>query len=599
MAATGYHRSAGLLLAFALAAGLALLQVLIGGRGLLFPLPGYALLAAAALLGVWIVGRSRTPADTFCLYATAVFCGYIGVRALFSPGYFARPDLLSAAGALVVYGLTTTVLTSSRARLAVVLTLLGVGLIHVMIGAIQFSQGNNFMLIPFLQRTDYYGERASGFYICPNHLAGLLEVLGIFGLALTCWGRLPLWSKLVIGYATGLCYAGLALTGSRGGYLSVLGSVLAFAIISLLILRAAYPRRWLKFGAFGATALLAVALFGAVLIYQSAFLSARAGNIADRNNMRMDLWSAAIQQWHLQPIVGTGAGTYRFYGREFRTEQMQNDPIDVHNDYLHLLCEYGLFGVAAFLVFFYAHSRQGWRCMQHQLRSAEHGHGLLSTRRALCIGALCSIAAYVVHSAFDFNLHVPANAMLLAFVFALVAHPSDSRRPEESKDPLGRYPQWATAGLAVILLVLCARYYPGEYYMERARTALRDEDAATSIMYANKALQYERHNPELYFYLGRALMASSRQVHDKDEHAKLADAAIEALKRAHTLEPLDGSYVLSLAFAYDEMARFEEAERMYAIARARDPRSQAVTELYQAHLESREKVAASGPAGAP
>ncbi|HEX8680493.1 MAG TPA: O-antigen ligase family protein [Chthoniobacterales bacterium] len=595
MVPTVVQRRPGLIVGLVFASGLALLQVLIGGRGLLFPLPGYALLCIAALLAVWMVGRSRTPADSFCLYATAIFCGYVGLRAIVSPGYFARADVLSVAGALVVYGITTTVLTSSKARLAAVLTLLGVALVHVLIGAVQFSRGDNFMLIPFLQRADY-GQRASGFYVCPNHLAGLLEVVGIFGIALTCWGRLPVWAKLLIGYVTGLCYAGLALTGSRGGYLSVLGSFVAFAIVSVIILRAAYPGRWLKFSAFGAGALVAVALFGTLLIQGSTFLSSRAGSIADRKNVRMDLWQASIHQWHLQPIFGTGAGTYRFYGRQFRTEQMQNDPVDVHNDYLHLLCEYGLFGVAAFLVFFSAHARQGWACVSRQMTSAQRGGGLLSNRRALCIGALAAIAAYVVHSGFDFNLHVPANAMLLAFVFGLIAHPTESHRPETSRDVLGHYPLWATAGVAAILLVLCVRFFPAEYYMERARAALRDEDPGASILYANKALQYDRRNPELYFYLGRALMASSRGVDAADDRVQRAEGAVDAFHRAHSLAPLDSGYALSLAFAYDELARFEDAERMYAVARARDPRSQAVSQLYQAHLESREK-SASGPAG--
>jgi tetratricopeptide (TPR) repeat protein len=203
----------------------------------------------------------------------------------------------------------------------------------------------------------------------------------------------------------------------------------------------------------------------------------------------------------------------------------------------------------------------------------------------------------VVHSAFDFNLHVPANAMLLAFVFALVAHPSDSRRTESVRDPLGIYPRWATAGIAALLLILCGRIFPGEYYMERARTALRDEDPGASILYAQKALQYDTRNPELYFYYGRALMASSREAGSTAERNGLAQAAVEAFQRAQSLAPLDSGYALSLAFAYDEIARFEDAERMYAIARSRDPRSEAVAQLYQAHLESREKVATGAPAG--
>jgi Flp pilus assembly protein TadD len=127
--------------------------------------------------------------------------------------------------------------------------------------------------------------------------------------------------------------------------------------------------------------------------------------------------------------------------------------------------------------------------------------------------------------------------------------------------------------------------------MERARTALRDEDPDASIVFANHALRYERRNPELYFYLGRALMASGNRNDQPQQRAGLREAGVEALQRAHTLEPLDGGFALSLAFAYDELGRFEDAERMFGIARTLDPRSQALAQLYQAHHESREKLA--------
>src|SRR5262249_59233087 len=101
--------------------------------------------------------------------------------------------------------------------------------------AVQFRYGDDFMLIPFLQRFEY-GRRASGFYVCPNHLAGLLEVLGVFGLSFVCWARWQIWAKLLMLYATSACYIGLILTASRGGYLSAVASVLVFVVFSLIVL---------------------------------------------------------------------------------------------------------------------------------------------------------------------------------------------------------------------------------------------------------------------------------------------------------------------------------------------------------------------------
>src|SRR5204862_6208669 len=131
---------------------------------------------------------------------------------------------------------TASGLMSVQGRMAFWAGLLVTCLSHVAVVAIQVLFVNNFMPIPFLQRFDY-GARASGFYVCPNHLAGLLEVVGILGLSITCWSRWPVWSKLLVGYATLVCYAGIVLTGSRGGLISVVASLLVFALLSVLILR--------------------------------------------------------------------------------------------------------------------------------------------------------------------------------------------------------------------------------------------------------------------------------------------------------------------------------------------------------------------------
>ena len=152
---------------------------------------------------------------------------------------------------------------------------------------------------------------------------------------------------------------GPRVTGSRGGYLSVAASLLVFGGISLFLLRAARPERWLKVGAVGAGGLAIVALAGG-----APDSSKRLSQTARRKHHRHKKYAARslagrAAQWELQPVFGTGSGTYRFYGRQFRTKQVQNDPIDVHNDYLHLLCEYGLLGLSDSAVFFRALAA-GW-----------------------------------------------------------------------------------------------------------------------------------------------------------------------------------------------------------------------------------------------
>src|SRR5439155_3983432 len=123
----------------------------------------------------------------------------------------------------------------------------------------------NFMLIPFLQRVDY-GQRASGLYVCPNHLAGLLEVLAVFALTIVCWSRWPIWAKLLTAYAVGVNYLGVALTGSRGGYLSTVASLLVFMALSLVLLRKAPSRVFWRVGGAGVVLVVLISVTAAFLI---------------------------------------------------------------------------------------------------------------------------------------------------------------------------------------------------------------------------------------------------------------------------------------------------------------------------------------------
>ena len=241
-------------------------------------------------------------------------------------------------------------------------------------------------------------------------------------------------------------------------------------------------------------------------------LSNSVARIATVDYGRVDMWRAAIEQWKLRPFVGTGGGTYQFYGRQFRTERMQVDPVDAHNDYLELLGDYGLIGALLFALFFFAHLRHGLRTFAY-LGPRRLAAGTLpcSNRLALNIGALGAIGAYVVHSAVDFNLHIPANALLLAFVFGIVANPDIELPADDSRFRFTPFLKFAFIAIALVLLVQCVRLFPGEYYADRARVTLEDENPSSAISYANEALKWEHRNPNIFFYLGRALEARRKR----------------------------------------------------------------------------------------
>ncbi len=567
------------------------IQALIGGTRLLFAFPAYGPLAILGVLSLSLVCAARPAPSQLCLWSAVIFFGYIAVRATFSPlPYLARFDIYSVLAGLVIYFFVSCTLTSARARMSILACLLAAALVHVFVGAIQFSDGDNFMPIPFLQRFDY-GRRASGFYVCPNHLAGLLEVLGVFGLSIMCWSRWPAWSKLLIAYATAVSYTGVILTGSRGGYLSVAASLLVFGILSLAILRSAGAKLLRRIGGAGLIVAAFASAVAAFLIYQSNSLSERTKNVLDDKNVRLALWPAAIEQWKLDPIIGTGSRTYLVYGRKFRAEDMQQDPVYPHNDYLQLLGEYGIVGAGTFLGFFGLHVVRGWLAARRLgSKRIAISNRLASNRMALNVGALCALAAYTVHSVLDFNLHIPANVLLLAFVFGIIANPGvmhEYTPPILAKSLI--FWRLVLFAIATLLGFQVWQLAPGEYFAERARTALRDNRFLSALDFALKGLKYEADNPILFYYLGRARVIGGDIQQNPEASASFYNAALPAFARAHELAPLDKTYALELAFTYDALKRFLEAEPLYGEARALDPRSTSTTRYYQAHLNQWKK----------
>ena len=194
------------------------------------------------------------------------------------------------------------------------------------------------------------------------------------------------------------------------------------------------------------------------------------------------------------------------------------------------MAEYGVVGALLMLVFVAVHAVGGFSSVKwiSDGMTLTHEHG--NTDVALQIGALSGIMALLVHSAVDFNLHIPGNALVCAFLFAILANPGvEKPGTPEVKKRFARGFRYAApvlgvgilgmgliqtiqlwrAGLPLTVrgawtLAMVLPRFPGEYYAEEARVALRDGDFQKAQEVAAAGIRYETKNPNLYFYLGEA-----------------------------------------------------------------------------------------------
>ncbi len=578
-------------LAALLAVSIILIQCLIGGTRLVFSLPAYGLLALGAVAAAFWRPRADAPRPRLeCIAVTLVFFAYILGRAALSPvDYLWWGDFFQVLGCLAAYFITAYYLTSTRARTVVVAGLLALALGEVLVGIRQFAVGDDWM--PFgLLRTGG-SRRASGTLISSIHLAGYLEAVALFALSFALWSSWKAWARILAGWLVGVCYLGVIITGSRGAYLSVLVSLGVFAILSLHVVRKSRPERFLL--ALATTVALALAaVSGAVAFMQkSPMLRERIVRLNQQFegkgnwDVRIYNWQAALDQFRTAPAFGTGAGTHVYYGRLFRRPQIQADPIHAHSDYLEMLAEYGIAGLAGMAVFIFIHALGGlrgvgWILRNELLNPWEPVH---NDRLALHLGALSAVSVYLAHSLVDFNLHIPGNALLFAFIFGLLANPALPPQGAGAAQVSGLL-RWALPVLGVWIGVAGVPKLPGEYWTERARVALRDRHYEDSVEFGQKALQGDVRNPDTYFYLGGAHRGMALTNAGASGRLPHLQAAIEAYQRGLAIFPFDEHMLVRFGEVLDDLGRFREAGEAYRKMISLDPNLSVGYAYYARHL---------------
>ena len=573
------------ILVLLLSAGLVLIECLIGGTRLLFSFPSYAMFAAAGVLSIFALRRAISTPSLVCLCSTLALALWVMARAWVSPiPYLAWPDLTMAAACLLVYLLTALYLTESRFRLLLVIVLFAIAALEIGVGVIQFGKDNHFMLFGFIRRDTI--ERASGMFISGNHFAGYLESIAMFALALTFWGRWPIPARICTGYLGLMCFVGVIISGSRGGCLSSVIGVAALCALSLWMVHIINPKRTMTLLVVSAlSAAVVIGVAGTVML-QSRLIRTRV-NLDHTHDVRIYNWAAAIDQFRLSPWIGTGSGTHLIFGRLYRRPAIQADPVHAHGDYLEMLAEYGLAGELLALVFLGTHLVNGFQAA-----------GQIATRRlrntierptsdtlALTLGAFSAVAALMAHSVVDFNMHIPGNAIVFAFIFGMLANPGVDR-PAAA-------PGWLSAitGLRLALLpagaaliVFTVPKIKGEQRSEEARIALRNKKNTEVINLAKQAIAAQPLNSSNYFYLGEANRALGLMIGMPAIRQIYFENALKAYEDGLKCFPQDDNLLVRCAQVLDGLGRFDQAEEKFQEAMKWDPKLGMLKAHYAVHL---------------
>ncbi|MGA3284693.1 MAG: O-antigen ligase family protein [Verrucomicrobiota bacterium] len=415
-----------------------------------------------------------------------------------------------------------------------------------------------------------YPGRASGTYISPNNLAGFLEMLLPLALAYLLAGRMNVVLRILLGYAALIMAAGLAVTLSRGGWVAAAAGLLTL----LLTLAGHRNHRWRAL-------LLLFVLLGAGTIFDTNYLSKTIGYMrhveASESGskfmlaVRFDIWRAAERMWLDHFWWGVGPAHYDYRFREYRPEDVQMRPDRAHNDYLNLLADWGTAGgiiVLAGATIFVAGLAKTWRYVRRS--ESDFGSGQ-SNRFAFFLGAATGLLALAVHSVADFNLHIPANALVGVTLLALLS--SNLRFATE------RY--WLNARLPVKIL-LTVTLAGGVAYLtdqewRRGHEAFWLARAERFPNYFSpqhtaaleRAFAAEPMNFETAYDIGEAYRVES--FNGGDHYADLAETAMQWYGRARNLDHYDAYSCLRYGMCLDWLDRHNQAGTYFSQAEALDP----------------------------
>jgi len=520
-----------------------------------------------AALGLWVARFWLNPSHRVqwppICWAVVAFLAFVIIRAWQADvEYVARTELARLAVYTSVFLLVLNNLHRQETTRIVTYVVIGLGVLLSVYAIYQFAAKYN--RVWAFERPPHYNGRGSGTFICPNHLAGYLEMLVPLALASVFLGRANHVIRVVMGYAALVMLAGIAVTLSRGGWIAT--SLSMFLFFGLLLRYRTY-RRWV---------LPAIAVFAVgvcVFMYRSKEAQLRVDRMFELGqkhdiSIRASVWRGTVELWHDHFWLGAGPGHFDVRFPAYRPLEVQSRPEWAHNDILNALADHGVAGaalIAAAIICLYVGALRSWRFVH---RAESDLAGKRSDRAAFVFGSALGLAALLLHSPIEFNFQIPANALTAVVFMALLT--------SHLRFATGRY--WVTPHLLGRVLAtalgLAAIWFLGHQGLVRWRESslLSQADKASTTEAYFKALEaahsVEPTNPDTVYRLGEARRQQSWQ--GDERYREYAWQAMHWFDLGMRLNPYDPYPYLRYGMCLDWLGRHAQAAPFFRHARNAD-----------------------------
>ncbi len=479
--------------------------------------------------------------------------------------YVARLELTRIAVYACLFALVLNNLHRQETCQWVVVLLLGVGMILSVLAIYQFATGSS--RIWGWVKPIQYGQRGSGTFICPNHLAGYLELLLPIALSYVFLSKVKPVFRVFYGYTAVVLLGGIATSVSRAGWLST-GIMLLFLVGFLF--------RYQKFRVVSLVTLVVIFLAGAYFYskadyVQKRFLKMNTPGQAEAISVRPMIWNSAKRMWGDHLWFGVGPGHFDVYWQPYRHPAVQARPFWVHNDYLNVLADWGIVGgslLGGVLVCLGIGVFKTWKYVQ---RSQDGIGSKGSDRAALVFGISLGLGTVLIHTAVDFQFQVPAIAVTAVVLAAiLTSHLRFSTaRYWVSPKTLGRILATLVCGVALVFLFRqSVQRFQEHRYLKKAT---QETSLQGRIQALKQAWEVDPSNPDTAHSIGEAYRTMAWE--GDDFYREYALEGMHWFLEAMKLHPLDAYHPMRYAMCADWLGQHGMAEAFLRQALKVDPSS--------------------------
>ncbi len=247
-----------------------------------------------------------------------------------------------------------------------------------------------------------------GSFVNRHNFAAYINMAMALPLGMIFAGAIMKDKRLLYVIAIALMGVSLLLSGSRGG----LVSFVAMIIILLILTTGTKSRKKLFIKGALAAGLGAVILAGSIFVGGETSLSRLGGDEGNKgiSSNRTQIWKVTLKVIGDHMPLGAGLGAF---GRAYTISDDQSGLANVeqaHNDYLQVAADAGIPGIIIGVIFLFLFLRLGSRSVKIEN----------TFRRSAALGAFAGCFAVLVHSLFDFVLHVTAVSILFILLMTIL-----------------------------------------------------------------------------------------------------------------------------------------------------------------------------------